>query len=66
MTDAVTRAEFDLLKGEVKTNTKLTQEIHDMVRSFKIVAAVAKWITTISAGLAVIWHGIKTWLPHHP
>lgn len=65
MTDAVTREEFDLLKGEVATNTKLTQEIHDMVRSFKIVAAIAKWVTTVAAALTAIWHGVKALLPHH-
>lgn len=52
MTD-ITREEFDHLKKRV-------DEIHDMLRSFKIVGAVAKWITTVSAGLAVVWHFVKT------
>lgn len=62
----VTREEFEQLKGEVSRNTALTQEIHDMLRSFKIVGAVAKWLTTVAAGIAVLWHGAQAFFSRHP
>lgn len=61
----VTRDEFDILKTEVTANTKLTQEIHDMLRSFKILGAIAKWVTTVSAALTVLWHSAKALFSPH-
>jgi hypothetical protein len=63
--NAVTREEFDTLKTEVATNTALTREIHDMLRSFKLLGSIAKWLTTVAAGLAVLWKGATALFPAH-
>ena len=60
----VTRVEFESLKAEVEKNTELTKDIHAMVRSFKIVGAVAKWVTVVSAAGTAAYHGIGAILKH--
>ena len=49
------------LQRQMIENTAVTTQIRDILRSFKIMAAVAKWITVIGAGVAVIIHGFD-WL----
>jgi len=60
----VTRTEFEELKAEVKKNTELTLDIHAMVRSFKIVGAVAKWVTLVSAAGTAAYHGVQAVIRH--
>lgn len=45
----VTRDEFDALLIEVRENTALTKEIHDLLTGLKVMAHIAKWVTVISA-----------------
>lgn len=38
------------LKLEMKRNTEVTEQVRDILASFRVIAAVAKWLTVI-AGL---------------
>lgn len=49
------KGEVAALKAEVQTNTRMTAEIKDILVSFRVIAAVAKWITTVGAGAAIVW-----------
>lgn len=64
-TDPVTRVEFNKLKADVEVNTTLTREIHDMLRGFKMLGSIAKWVTTVAAALAVLWKSATALLPQH-
>lgn len=46
-----------VLERKIDENSELTKEIRDLVTSFRVVASVAKWITTILLALAAMWHG---------
>lgn len=45
------------LKREMKANTEVTTQVRDILTSFRLMAAAAKWIAAIGAGLMAIWHG---------
>lgn len=32
-------------------------QVHDVLASFRVIAAVAKWLAAIGAGVAAIYHG---------
>lgn len=64
----VTREEFNTLKAEVETNTELTRDIHSMVKGFKILGAIVKYVAAFAAGCVAIWHGAQAVLAavrHH-
>lgn len=50
----VTRAEFDELIAEVRENTALTKDIHDLLTGLKVMAHIAKWVTVISAMIGAL------------
>jgi hypothetical protein len=52
-----------LLKTQMLRNTEITEQIRDVLTSFRVVASVAKWGAAIVAGAAALWHGIDL-LPH--
>lgn len=53
----VSKLAFDVekLQGEMQRNTEVTEQVRDILTSFKTAAAIAKWISTIAAcGAALI------------
>lgn len=46
---------------ELKANTEITKQVADVLASFRVVAAVSKWIATIAAGVVAVYHGINFW-----
>ena len=46
------------LQTEMKRNTETTEQVRDILTSFRMLAIAAKWIAAIGAGVAAIWHGV--------
>lgn len=45
------------VQAELKANTAITKDVADLIASFRVLAAVGKWIAAVGAGLAAVWHG---------
>jgi hypothetical protein len=66
--DHVTRAEFDELRAqctglavkldetadEVKRNTAITEEVRNILASFKVMAHIGKWVTVIAGTVTAV------------
>lgn len=46
------------LKRQMTENTIITKQVKEVLDSFKLVASVAKWITTVAAAIALAWQGL--------
>jgi len=53
------KAEQTIVRGKLDENTKLTQEVRDILTTFKMVGAFAKWVGAIVAAVAGAWAAIK-------
>ncbi len=47
------------LKAEMAVNTVITAQVRDLLASFRVMAAVAKWLTAIGAFGLMCW---QAWL----
>lgn len=56
--DAV-RLDQAIVRGKLDTNTALTQEVRDILTTFKTLGAFAKWFGYIVAAVASAWIAIK-------
>ena len=45
------------LQVDMKANTEVTVQVRDILSSFRIMAAIAKWLAAIGAGAAALFHG---------
>ena len=54
-------ADVAVLKQQMLENTQVTCQVRDILASFRIVGAVAKWAAAIGAGTAAAYHGVD-WL----
>lgn len=75
----ITRQEFEELKSEVKVNTELTrgiaadmkrnteitETVHDILKGFRLVATVAKWVTVVGAAAVMLWKGVVALFSAH-
>jgi hypothetical protein len=52
--------DVDQLKDEMRRNTEVTEQVRDILASFKIIAAVAKWLTAIAGAGAALIALVKT------
>ena len=52
-------AEQTTVREKLDANTRLTQEVRDILTTFKMVGAFAKWAGYIVAALASAWVAIK-------
>ena len=50
-----------VLQVQMDEMTKVVTQVRDILTSFRIAGAVAKWVTTISAGVVAVKLGID-WL----
>jgi hypothetical protein len=48
-----------VLKDEMKANTKVTTEVRDILTTFKMVGAFAKWSAAIVAAVVGAWAAIR-------
>lgn len=44
--------DMDDVKKELAKNTEVTEQVRDILASFKVIAAVAKWLTAIAGAVA--------------
>lgn len=47
------------VKAELARNTEITGQVADILASFRVVGAVAKWTAAVVAAVAAIWHAIN-------
>ena len=50
-------ADVASLQTDMKANTEVTVQVRDILASFRIMAAIAKWVTAIGAGIVAVFHG---------
>jgi len=53
------------LKRQMEENTKVTRQIHDIMRSFKILGTIAKWTSAVGAAGTAVYHGVSFVFRHH-
>ena len=46
------------LKKQMVLNTEITQQVRDILTSFRVIGSVAKWITALIAGFLAMYHGV--------
>lgn len=55
-----------LLKAQVKENTDVTVQVRDMLAGFRVAAAIAKWVTVVSAAVGGSYAALRAgWDFHH-
>lgn len=57
-----------VIESALAENTKLTKEVLDTLKAFKMLGTLAKWGTAVSALTIGLWHGIAAginWLKTH-
>lgn len=47
------------VSSELKTNTEITKQVADVLASFRVIAAIAKWLAAIVAGVVAVKHGLE-------
>lgn len=64
----LTKANAELTRGiaaDMKRNTEITETVHGILQSFKLVATAAKWVTVVGAAVAMLWKGVVALLGAH-
>ncbi len=46
------------VSNDLKTNTEITKQVADVLASFRVIAAIAKWLAAIVAGVVAVRHGM--------
>lgn len=49
------------LKKEMMSNTEITQQVADLLASFRVMAAISKWVTVIAGAAAACIAAFKAW-----
>ena len=52
---------IESVKQSVQSNTETVKEVRDILQSFRIAGAIAKWLTGIAAAFMAVKTGITTW-----
>ena len=52
-------ARLDKVEGLLVENTKTTNEVRDILTTFKTLGAFAKWFSAIAAAVVGLWAAIK-------
>lgn len=53
------RAEQAVVHSKLDANTAMTQEVRDILTTFKTLGAFAKWFSAIAAAVVGMWAAIK-------
>jgi hypothetical protein len=48
------------LSRKMDINTGITEQVRDILATFRVMAQIAKWITAIVAGVTAAYHGIAS------
>lgn len=54
---------MERFEGKLDENTATTREVRDILATFKIVGAVAKWCSIVGGAFVAMYHGVD-WLKH--
>ena len=52
-------AGYEDLKREMSENTQITKDMRDILGTFRVLGAIAKWVTGVAAAIAAIYHGTQ-------
>jgi hypothetical protein len=50
--------EMKVVRVELAANTHITKQVADVLASFRVIGAIAKWSAAIAAACTAIWHGL--------
>ena len=53
------KAEVMLLKADLRKNTEVTEQVRDILGTFRFTMAAGKWMAAVGAGAVGLWHLIK-------
>ena len=53
------KIEVRSLQEEMKKNTEVTEQVRDILGSFRFTLAAGRWLTAVGAGAVGLWHLIK-------
>lgn len=56
-------SDMQAVKAELAQNTEITKQVAEVLASFRVLAAIAKWIATIGAGIVALRHA-PDWFTH--
>lgn len=54
---SVLKRQADDSTAEIKRNTEITEQVRDILASFRIIAMVAKWLTAVGGFFVMAYHG---------
>lgn len=49
------------LKVSMQRNTEVTEQVRDVLASFRVAAAISKWGAAMMAGALAFYHGWDVW-----
>lgn len=49
----------------MQRNTELTESVYAILKGFRLVAAVAKWVTVVGGAVTLLWHGLTGFIATH-
>ena len=47
------------VRGELRQNTEVTEQVSDILGTFRFTLTAAKWLTAICTAFLALWHLIK-------
>lgn len=54
---AVLKEQHGVLLAETKKNTEITEQVRDILASFRVIAMIAKWLTAVGGVIIMAYHG---------
>lgn len=54
---AVLKAQATDFSAEIKKNTEITEQVRDILASFRVIGLVAKWLTAVGGLFVMLYHG---------
>jgi hypothetical protein len=54
---ATMRGDVCELKKELRRNNETTDQIRDMLGTFRVTASIAKWVAAVGAAVVALWQG---------
>ena len=48
----------EFLKNEMARNTQVTEQVRDILATFRVTTAIAGWVAAIATAVAAVWAAI--------
>ena len=55
-------ADVSTLQVDMKRNTEVTEQVRDILASFRVMGAVAKWLAALAGAFVAIKTGYQQWI----